>query len=340
VRGALAFDIGGTRTEIVFQAPTPPTGSLHVYDETTRSLFGSGADRWVAIPAGETAKTWQSVESVLKGCADLGLGRDDWVIGVGGGVVCDVASFAASLYMRGCGLQLVPTTLLAMVDASLGGKTGIDFLGFKNLVGSFYPAGRICIDVSFLRSLPEREYNSGLAEVIKTAIIGDEELFSLLEGSQREIQAREPAIVEEVIRRCLSVKGAIVQEDPREAGHRAVLNLGHTFGHALESATGFSGCTHGEAVAWGIGRSLAAGTRLGVTEPRFRERVEAVLRLYGFRLEAGTGYGELAPAFQRDKKKRLGRVRLVIPRGLRDVVLQEVSPEDLAAVLQGNEVRK
>ncbi|HVP19291.1 MAG TPA: 3-dehydroquinate synthase family protein [Spirochaetia bacterium] len=331
---ALAFDIGGTRTEVVFSAPEESLRALHVYDETTRALFGSGVEPWVAIPAGEKAKSWRSVESVLERGATLGLGRDDAFVGVGGGVVCDVASFAASLYMRGCSLALVPTTLLAMVDASLGGKTGIDFLGYKNLVGTFYPARRICIDVSFLKTLPEREYRSGLAEVIKAAIIGDPDLFFLLEASARSVLAREPGTVEEVVRRSLAVKGAIVHEDPRETGRRAVLNLGHTFGHALESATRFTGWTHGEAVAWGMGRALAAGTRLGLTGSGFRERVESLLRLYGFRLSAGTGYGELAPAFARDKKKRQGRVRIVIPRGLCDVVLREVSDEDLSAALQ------
>jgi len=337
VKGALAFDVGGTKTEVLFGAPSEPPSCLRLYDETTHSLFGSGVERWVAIPAGESAKCWRSVELVLERCASLGLGRDDSIIGVGGGVVCDVASFAASLYMRGCGLALVPTTLLAMADASLGGKTGIDFMGFKNLVGTFYPASRIYIDVSFLKSLPEREYHSGLAEVIKTAIIGDSDLFSLLEQSSQAVLARDPEVVEELIRRSLAVKGRIVQEDPREAGLRAVLNLGHTFGHALESATGLSGWTHGEAVAWGMGKALATGLRLGFTEARFHDRVLSLLASYGFRLEANAGYEDLAPAFERDKKKRGGRVRFVIPRRLCDVVLQEVPVSELAMVLRKDE---
>lgn len=337
--GSLAFDIGGTRTEVIFSAPSEPAGFLRVYDKTTHALFGSAAERWLAIPAGEPAKCWKSVESVLERCASLGLGRDEGIIGIGGGVVCDVTSFAASLYMRGCGLALVPTTLLAMVDASLGGKTGIDFMGFKNLVGTFYPASRIYIDVSLLKSLPEREYRSGLAEVIKTAIIGDEELFTLLERSREEILARKPETTEEMIRRCLAVKGRIVEEDPREKGRRAVLNLGHTFGHALESATGFSGWTHGEAVAWGIAKSLEAGVHLGLTEAGFSRRALTLVSSYGFRLEAGVGYDELAPAFQRDKKKSRGRVRLVLARGMCDIVLREVSGEELSAVMRKDQGR-
>ena len=337
MKGALAFEIGGTRTEVIFGTPSEPPEFLRVFDETTHAHFGSGAERWVAIPAGEKAKCWASVESVLARAASLGLGRDGAIVGVGGGVVCDVASFAASLYMRGCGLALVPTTLLAMVDASLGGKTGIDFMSYKNLVGTFYPASRIYIDVGFLRTLPEREYHSGLAEVIKTAIIGDAELFSLLERSPAEILSREPGAAQELIRRSLAVKGRIAHEDPHEAGVRAVLNLGHTFGHALESVTGFSGWTHGEAVAWGMGKSLDLGVRLGLTDAAFARRVQSLLARYGFRRPAGAAYDELEPAFQRDKKKRGGKVRFVIPRGLCDVVLREAPASEIAEVLGKDE---
>lgn len=332
----LVFEVGGTVTEILFRAPAEPAGHLRVFDETTRSLFGNGVERQVTVPAGEKAKCWKSVESVLERAASFGLGRDDCIVGVGGGVVCDLASFAASLYMRGCGLALVPTTLLAMVDASLGGKTGIDFLSYKNLVGTFYPASRIYVDVSFLRTLPEREYLSGLAEVIKTAIIGDAELFSLLQRSSREVRDRRPEVVSEMIRRSLAVKGGIVHEDPREADRRAVLNLGHTFGHALESATGFSGWTHGEAVAWGIGRALDLGVRLGMTDAGFAERARALLAGYGFRLSSDARYPDLVPAFERDKKKRVGKVRFVIPRGLCDIVMQEVPASVLIEVLGGD----
>ncbi|HTP58052.1 MAG TPA: 3-dehydroquinate synthase family protein, partial [Spirochaetia bacterium] len=207
------------------------------------------------------------------------------------------------------------------------------FMGYKNLVGTFYPASRIYVDVSFLKTLPEREYRSGLAEVIKTAIIGDADLFSLLQRSSREILDRRPEVVAEMIRRSLAVKGSIVHEDPWEAGRRAVLNLGHTFGHALESATGFSQWTHGEAVAWGIGRALAVGVRLGLTKPGFEEEARALLSAYGFRLISEVGYHELSPALVRDKKKRAGKVRFVIPRGLCDSVIQEVPSSVLAEVL-------
>lgn len=331
---ALSFSIGGVRTEVRFvPRPIDPGADLAVADPTTSEFVVPGAAGILCLPAGEKAKVWESVGAILERCAHAGLGRDGTIAGVGGGVICDITSFAASLYMRGCGLVLAPTTLLAMVDASLGGKTGIDFLGFKNLVGTFYPAGTILVCPAVLRDLPEREYLSGLAEVIKSAIIGDPELFALLEARQAEVLRREPAIVEEMILRSLTVKGRIVEVDPWEEGSRAHLNLGHTFGHALESATGFSGWTHGEAVAWGIGRSLAAGLRLGITDGDFARRVRDVLARYGYRLRADVGYRDLAAAFVRDKKRAAGRTRLVLARSLGEIALREVSADVLAAVL-------
>ncbi len=331
----LSFSVGASRTDIHFvPLPLDPGADVTIADTTTCRFLAGGPSSALCLPAGEKAKVWNSVSAILARCAEAGVGRDGTIAGVGGGVICDVTAFAASLYMRGCGLVLVPTTLLAMVDASLGGKTGIDFLGFKNLVGTFYPAGRILVCPEVLRQLPDREYLSGLAEVIKSAIIGDAELFSLLESRRAEVLARDAGAVEEMIVRSLRVKGTIVEEDPREKGRRAFLNLGHTFGHALESATGFTGWTHGEAVAWGIGRALAAGLRLGMTDADFASRVLRLLRGYGYRLSADVRYTDLVAAFGMDKKRLGGRTRLVLARALGDIALQEVSAEDLAAALE------
>jgi 3-dehydroquinate synthase len=335
----LSFTIGGTRSEVVFQDDFASLGAaVTVFDATTASLFGDGAANPVILAPGEGEKRWESVSAILERCAGAALGRDSMIAGVGGGVVCDLTAFAASLYMRGCGLLLAPTTLLAMVDASLGGKTGIDFLGYKNLVGTFYPASRIVICAPALRTLPQREYLSGLAEVIKTAIIGDAELFSLLESRHADVMARAPDTVEEMIRRCLVVKGRIVESDPKENGTRALLNLGHTFGHALETATGFQGWTHGEAVAWGIGRALIAGSLIGITDPAFAKRVTALLRLYGYRLSAPAPAEALLPAMNRDKKRSAGRIRLVVPRQMCDTQVRESTPHDIAAVLAHDEI--
>jgi 3-dehydroquinate synthase len=156
VKGSLSFEIAGVRTDVIFVAEIAfADAAVTVFDATTHALFGAGAANPVTLPSGEASKTWQSALAVLERCAAVGMARDGTIAGVGGGVVCDIAAFAASLYMRGCGLVLVPTTLLAMVDASLGGKTGVDFMGYKNLVGSFYPASRILIVPGAVRSLSD-----------------------------------------------------------------------------------------------------------------------------------------------------------------------------------------
>ncbi len=337
----LSFSIGGVLTEVRFVGRIAPLDgtSLAVFDATTRRLFGHGfpSERTVALPAGERAKRWRSVEVVLCRAADLGLGRDAAIFGVGGGVVCDLAAFAASVYMRGCGLALAPTTLLAMVDASLGGKTGIDFRGAKNLVGTFHPASLLLVCPAALATLPDREYRSGMAEVIKTAVVGDPSLLDLLEVRREAVLARDPDLLSEVVRACLRVKGAICEADPREEGRRMALNLGHTFGHALESWAGFRGWTHGEAVAWGMGRAVALGSVLGVTDPSFARRLADLLSAYGYRLEARVGPRELGPALRLDKKRRDGRLRFVVPRAAGDVVVIEAADDAVAGALKAPE---
>lgn len=333
----LAFAIGGARTEVRFVERIEPPDPLAVavFDAATRRLFGGAiaADRSVVLPRGERAKRWRSVETIVGRALALGLGRDGWLLGVGGGAVCDVTGLASSLYLRGCRLALAPTTLLAMVDASLGGKTGINFRGGKNLVGTFHPASLVLVCPAALATLPDRELRSGLAEAIKTAVIGDPGLLALLEQEREAMLARDPALLVEVVRRCLQVKGAICAGDPREDGRRTLLNLGHTFGHALESWAGFRGWTHGEAVAWGMGRAAALGLKLGVTEPGFARRLDALLGAYGYRLDAPVGLRELGPALRFDKKRRAGLLRFVVPRRAGDVTVVEAAEDAVAGAL-------
>jgi 3-dehydroquinate synthase len=337
VSANLAFTIGGVRTEVRFVERITPldAASITVFDTVTRRLFGGSfpADRAVVLRPGERSKQWRSVEAVLGRAVSVGLGRDGCLLGIGGGVVCDIAGLAASLYMRGCGLALYPTTLLAMVDASLGGKTGIDFRGWKNLVGTFHPAALLLVCPAALATLPDREFRSGLAEAIKTAVIGDPSLLDLLEARRELVLARDPALLAEVVQRCLRVKGGICEADPREEGRRMLLNLGHTFGHALESWTGFRGWTHGEAVAWGMGRAAALGLVLGTTEPGFARRLASLLASYGFRLEAPAGPAELGPALRFDKKRRAGTLQFVVPRRAGDVTVVEAADGDVAGAL-------
>ena len=257
--------------------------SIFISDENASKLVGRIPDGAVIIPPGERMKGWESVSRMLSGALELSLARDGIFIGFGGGVVLDLAAFASSVYMRGARLVLVPTTLLSMVDATLGGKTGFDYKGIKNLVGTFYPAEAVLIVPETLRTLPDSEFRSGLGEVVKHALLSeDTRLWEFLEENHDRIMARNSEALSEMIRLSLEVKIWYITRDPEEKkGIRSALNLGHTFGHALESVNGFS-ISHGEGVAWGMHMALRAGTALGITPNDFAERAFSLLSLYGF----------------------------------------------------------
>ena len=333
--------LGETLTEIRFLSRREagqiiPEVPLAVFDENTAGLFDTyPGDRGIVLPPGEIAKNWVSVESILSRALDRGLGRDGTIAGIGGGVVCDLTGFAASVYMRGTGLELFPTTLLAMTDASVGGKTGIDFGGYKNILGSFYPARRVYIAVELLETLPEREYRSGLAEVIKHALLGNRELFELLENRRDDILAgRDASLLEEMVYQSVGVKIGFVEEDFRETGRRAFLNFGHTFGHALESCYGFRGdISHGEAVAWGMITALEAGRAAGITDGEYAEAAAGLIAGYGFHLRPGYDPEELMAARGRDKKMKSGRVRFVLQRDFGETLTSELEEPLLREVL-------
>jgi len=335
--GPMVFRFGGFESRVVFAggpavAASAPTGfALFVVDANLlhlrrRELAAPAGAEVATVAPGEDSKSWEGAREILQTAVKQRLDRDGTIVGIGGGVVCDLAAFCASVYMRGCGLVLVPTSLLAMVDAALGGKTGLNFEGFKNLVGSFYPAGEIRIWIEALSSLPERELLSGLAEAVKTALLGDRDLIALLEQNRRGLLSRQPELLGEVVRRCLAVKGRIVEEDFRESGRRAILNLGHTFAHALEAVAGLGAWSHGEAVAWGLARAARLGVLLGVTPREHAERTVELLGAYGYRTRADAGVAPelLVAAMRADKKRRGGRLRLVLQRGIGDTVVQAV----------------
>jgi 3-dehydroquinate synthase len=299
----------------------PGGNCLVVCDEHTEALarnFTESSAR-VTLPPGEEYKNWEGVEAILREAAKRGLGRDGLFIGIGGGVITDLTAFAASIYMRGARLVLVPTTLLAMADAALGGKTGFDLEGLKNLAGSFYPAETIIIALEALTTLPEREWKSGMAELIKTAVLDrDSGTLKLLEDP-RSLRCEPGPELEALLTRAVQIKGAVVEADPRETGtERALLNLGHTFGHALESAAGLGKLSHGEAVAWGMARSCEFGLELGISPPERVKIILDILEAWGY--ETRAPYPGLAIDTQRfhealhaDKKKKDGTLRFIVP---------------------------
>ena len=323
-----------------------------VCDNNTAGLANAIAgDREISVlvlESGEKSKTWSSIEAILKAGLSAGMGRDGLFIGVGGGVIGDITAFAASLYMRGANLCLVSTTLLGMVDASLGGKTGIDLFGLKNFAGTFYPAGLVALPISALDTLPENEFKSGMAELIKTAVLDSDDFFELIKKLielEKETGSRKSPAYLECLKECISLaiafKGKIVEEDPFETGSkRVLLNLGHSFGHALEAAAGLGVLSHGEAVAWGIARACELGAALGITPKKRAAEITGILSDYGF--ETGVPHplansanftDAIMSAILKDKKKQAKNLRFVIPIEESAVV---VSAENNRA-LQGKE---
>ncbi len=314
-----------------------PDPSIIVCDENTVQLdaaFPPGAAK-VTVPAGERCKQPDVFLSLLDSCLHRGLTRRSTVYAFGGGAVTDLVAFAGSTYLRGIRVVLIPTTLLAMVDAAVGGKTGIDFHGYKNMIGTFAPAAEVRISPRFLDFLPQKEYLSGLAEVLKAAFLGDSLLVGILEEQTQDVLDRSPALLEDVIRRAVAVKAEVVQSDFTERGRRAFLNLGHTFGHALETALGLSTWTHGEAVAWGTARAMHAGEAEGLTDSSWARRVIDILDSYGY----NTGPAPIKPelvleAMQKDKKRTSRGVQFVLQNGPQENFLHVMEPSRVLDILK------
>ena len=302
---------------------------IWVFDTNTSSLFSSLPHKKVVLSAGELYKTWESVDKILSTAMQFGAARDTLFIAFGGGVICDLVAYAASIYMRGCRLVLVPTTLLAMVDASLGGKSGIDYMGVKNMVGTFYPAEEVLIFTDALKSLSEHEFKSGLGEVLKHAFLTDnDELYDFLFTNSKLILDRDVPTLLKMIDISLRVKKQYIEKDPEEKlGIRSFLNLGHTFAHALESSSRFTSFSHGHAVAWGLSRAAEVGCALGITPQDLVDKINKLLIIYGYDPEYRIGRGDwinFSKAMSSDKKKYDGVVKFVLLEAQGKLILKEV----------------
>ena len=273
----------------------------------------------VAVPAGEPSKSLATLECLYSRAIEHGLDRTSALVALGGGVVGDLAGFTAATYMRGIAFVQVPTTLLAMVDSSVGGKTGVNLEQGKNLVGAFHQPAGVAADLGTLLTLPEREYAAGLAEVVKYGVIRDADLFEQLERSADKLVRRDLEVLEECIARCCRIKAAVVVADERESGEREILNFGHTFGHALEQTSGYGRLLHGEAVAAGMmyaARLSAATAGLGADE---LQRLQRLLDKLGLptRLPADSAdWPALRAAMGTDKKSRNQNPRLVLAESI------------------------
>jgi 3-dehydroquinate synthase len=294
-----------------------------------RSLESSGlAARVVEIPDGERFKTLETLATILDAALARGVDRSSILVALGGGVVGDLTGFAAATLLRGVRLVMLPTTLLAQVDSSVGGKTGINRPHGKNLVGAFHQPSLVLADTAALGTLPEREYKAGLAEVVKYGIIIDEALFALIEREVARIGAREPELLATLVERSIAIKARVVEQDEKEEGLRRVLNFGHTVGHAIEKVTSYSRFLHGEAVAMGMVAAARLSRSLGVCGEDVPARVERVLRELGLDVELPTDIDRdaIVRAVSFDKKTRGDRVVFVLAEAVGRSVQREIDP--------------
>lgn len=323
----------GRRAAVVTQRPVAGLAG-----RVEASLRTAGFEPVVLeVADGEGVKSLREAERLWDGFLGHGVDRTCPVLAVGGGVVGDLAGFAAATYMRGVPLVQVPTTLLAQVDASVGGKVAVNHPHGKNLVGAFHQPRLVLIDPDALTTLPEREYRSGLAEVVKTGAALNAELFASLEADVGDLRRRDPARLEAIVATCCAEKATIVEQDEREeSGLRMVLNYGHTIGHALEARTAYARWLHGEAVAIGIVAAARLAVRLRLTDWRTAERQEALLDALGLptRFE-GPAPHELVDVLRHDKKVRDGRVAFILLKAIGHAEVSfDVPSETVLEVLQ------
>lgn len=286
----------------------------------------------ITVPAGETSKSLRQVEQCLDQLAGHRLERKSWVLALGGGVVGDLAGFVAATYLRGISLVQAPTSLLAQVDSSVGGKTGVNLRAGKNLAGAFYQPRLVSCDLDILRTLPRREYVSGLAEVIKYGIIYDASLFAELETALPALLDREAASLGRIVARCCQIKAAVVGQDEQEGGLRAILNFGHTIGHAIENVAGYGRYLHGEAIALGQVAAVRLSRQLRGLPDREVTRVERLLGAAGLPVRITLGPArrqKLFTAMQLDKKSTEGEVKFVLAERIGKVVWGCAVPREL-----------
>lgn len=317
--------------------------SMIFEDKACAAFLGQGEfkdDALIVIPAGEAFKTIESVLAIVRAALDRAFGRKDIFVGIGGGVVTDMTAFAAALYKRGARCELVPTTLLSMVDAALGGKSGCDFDDYKNMIGAFFPAENLFVFPQFVQSLSDDEYRSGFAEAFKHALLFDKKLFAEISAQKEKVKLREKDFVFKMISKSVEAKARVVQKDMTEKNERMLLNLGHTFAHALETCAGLGKISHGDAVGWGIGRALCVSCNLGLCSEEYKNQVLDLIEFFGWERNAKhkvfsceNSAEKLLDAMRRDKKNSSKKIRLILQRGLCENLIRETSDEEILKCL-------
>ncbi len=284
----------------------------------------------ITIGTGEAIKTLDTVAEIYAQLLSFQADRCAFIVGVGGGIVCDITGFAASTFMRGVRFGFVATTLLAQVDASVGGKNGVNFQGYKNMVGLFHQPEFVICDLELLKTLPPREVSCGLAEIVKHAAIADADLFAFLEKHAERILALDPAAIEKLVLRSVEIKSAIVSRDETEKGQRRLLNFGHTFGHAIEKVSGLS---HGEAVSIGMVMASALAVKRGLLAAQENRRLRDLLAKLQLPNNFASDPQKILDAITKDKKRAGDRIHFVLLAGIGNAVVEPIAIEDLTEAL-------
>jgi 3-dehydroquinate synthase len=306
----------------------PPGRTVIVTDTIVRKLYETQFPEvdMVTVGVGETAKTLASAQDIYGALIDLEADRTTFIVGIGGGIVCDITGFVASTYLRGVRFGFVATTLLAQVDASVGGKNGVNFRGFKNMVGVFNQPEFVICDLEMLRTLPRSERHSGFAEIIKHAAIGDSALFDFMERNLHGADTLDASVIERFVSDSVTLKADIVSRDEKEAGERRKLNFGHTLGHAIERTTGVS---HGEAVAAGMVFAADLSVSRGLLDRAEADRLSALIAAYGLPVSIPADPTALMAALRRDKKRAGEGIHFVLLEGLGKAVVLEIPVAEL-----------
>ena len=289
----------------------------------------------ITIGAGEKIKTIDTVGEITDEFIRLGVDRGSFILGIGGGVVCDITGFAASIFMRGLGFGYVSTTLLSQVDASVGGKTGVNFRGYKNMLGSFRQPEFVLCDTDMLKTLPEQDYRSGFAEVVKYGVIKDRELFNYLSNHHDEIKNREMAFLSKIVSDSIKIKAGVVRKDPTEQGYRRILNFGHTFGHAIESVFGL---THGESVSLGMIIASDISVKNGLLNKKETGYLKKLLSNLKLIDQTKYDYARLASAIGKDKKKNKDMIHFVCITSIGETKIIPVPVEELKSFIRDYEM--
>lgn len=281
------------------------------------------------MPDGERSKTLRQLEKMAEKLVTSGAERGSVILALGGGVIGDVAGFLASIFMRGVPVVQLPTTLLAQVDSAIGGKTGVNLVAGKNLLGTFHQPLAVLVDPDVLATLPEREYRSGLFEAMKYGIIRNPQIFDLMESNRDALMRRDGPLLETLIAECIRVKAAVVSADERESGERRILNFGHTIGHALEAETNYRHFLHGEAVGWGMIAAARIGAELKITDLDTAERIRALVLGYAPLPRVDVSSRKILKRLRSDKKTVGGIPHFVLPRTVGTVEIVNTVPEPI-----------